>query len=228
MITLKTVIVDIDGTLINSQKRKDKFYSLAINKLNKQYGHKYPFSLRALLKKRDLLFRSYPDGRRNDPELLLKDFLLRYKLPKDEFESLLIRLMELYWDNLENSPIIEGASDFLYDLVQNGFNYILYSDGTSKETEFKLNLFPNNFLPLPYLIIVSDCRECSNQNIVPLGMNKNVETYKFLKNQYNAIAMVGNSEEFDIIPALKAGIYAFNVKKLTFKAIMKELLKIKS
>ncbi len=223
---LKTVLIDIDGTLLDSQKRKDQFYSLVINELNKQYGPN-TFSLQELLTTRDALFHSYPDGRRNDPKLILKKFLDAYELPIDEFKSTLTKLMDLFWQNLKKSRPIEDASDFLYELTQNGFRYLLYSDGTSEETNFKLNLFPDQFLPPPCRALVSDCRPCSNPNIIPLGRNKNAETYKFLKHQYGAIAMVGDSEAFDITPALQAGLHAFNVKKIPFKRIIKVLLKIK-
>lgn len=227
MIVLQTVLVDIDGTIIDSQKRKDQFYSIVINELNKSLGDNFSFSLPELLKKRDLLFHFYPDGRRNDPKLLLEEFLHPYKINKDELKNIITHLLNLYWLNLKKSKPFKEASRFLYEIMRNGFRYILYSDGTSEETDFKLNLLPDSFLPKPYLAIVSDSRKCSNENIIPLGRNKNVETYRFLKKTYNVIAMVGDSENFDILPAKQAGLYCFNVIKMNLKEILFKLLTIK-
>ncbi|MHA1278424.1 MAG: HAD family hydrolase [Candidatus Helarchaeota archaeon] len=224
---MKTVILDIDGTLLDSQTRKEEFYKLAIDKLKENYGTNYSFTLQNFLKKRNIIFHAYPDGRRNDPKFIINAFLEDYNIPQKIFDEILVELLEFYWENLSKSRPILGASKFLYDLVQNNYNFILYSDGTTEETEFKLNLFPDGFFPTTFLAFVSDSRDCNNKKIVPLGRNKNIETFLFLKNQYDVIAVIGDSEEFDILPASQVGLYAFNVKEWSFKMIMRELLKIK-
>jgi len=220
-----SVLIDIDGTILNTQEKKHEAYQEIIEVIRKTFSFNN-FNMDLFWSIVRIQFELFSDYRKNDMIIRLKMIRAFLDLPIDEFDLLLPHLIELYWNKISEGHEIPIAKNFLKELSNNNIIFYLFSDSSIEETQFKMKLFSKGFFPNEPTIFLTDHRESPNSKIITLGKNKIKETYQFLKDNYNARIMIGDSELFDILPAKQAGLEAFNIQDENFDNLLDKIFEV--
>ncbi|MHA1185783.1 MAG: HAD family hydrolase, partial [Candidatus Heimdallarchaeota archaeon] len=184
-----SIIFDVDGTLLNTQEKKSIAYEKIIEYLNSNFNKH--ITIEKFWSIVRIQFEIYSDYRKNDLEIRLRILRAFYDLDKKEFNEILPNLLSIYWNSLKNGTIYPQIKDIIKKIRKENITFYLFSDCSIDEMEFKLNLFPNNFLPDKIIAFVTDHRKSKHKNIISLGKNKIPETYRFLLKNYQTKIMIG-------------------------------------
>ena len=219
------IILDVDGTLLDTQEKKTEAYEEIIKRINEHFPNKN-IDMNLFWSIVRIQFELFSDFRKNDLEIRLRMIKAFRDFNSMKFNELLPHLVEIYWEKLLEGKEYPKAREFIEKIANNKIEYYLFSDCSIEEMEFKIKLFSNSFFPKFPTIFISDHRKSSNSNIICLGRNKTPETFDFLKKEYQTKIMVGDSELFDIIPAKKAGLVTFHVRNGEFGNIAEKIIEV--
>ncbi len=221
------VLIDIDGTICDAQKKKFDAYVSCLEFINEHFREELsePMDIDFLWNIARAQFAVFSGNLKNDNDIRFSLALGFCGITRRNIAPVLPELDRCYWEGLEGFQVYPGAGELFDYLLLKGYDYHLFSDTSAKEAEFKIQRFPKGFLPGDPRIIVTDHSYNEDERILALGMDKVAETYRFLKENWKMVAMVGDSDFFDIIPAQEAGLLAFKVKDGNIGATLENVKK---
>ncbi len=219
----KSVLIDIDGTICDAQERKIIAYEQCLEYLKKCFPQFEVQINRELLNKiTNVQFSVFRMNDKNDLNIRFRMLLSFLGVEERLIENHLPELNNIYWKSLEEMKVFPKITDLLNTIIGNEHIYYLFTDSSATEAGFKLDRFPDDFLPGNPHVFVTD-KISSNPRIIPLGMEKEARTYQYLREEYGAVAMVGDSLDFDIIPARVGGLEAFDINKISIEDLKEQI-----
>jgi FMN phosphatase YigB (HAD superfamily) len=231
----KTAIVDLDNTLICSEKLRESGQKKAVEFLVKElrkYSINTSFADYGIVKKQQ--YALFADGRATDKRMRFEMFLKKAGANTMERKNLVALAMGIYFKELGKFREYKFSSGFINALHDKGYKIVLYSHATTEEAFFKLRKMKSSTLRFVSRLYSTD-KKTINQypknnwqkrampKVISIGMKKNARSYLFLKKKENAVMMFGNSEKHDIIPAQKAGLNAILVKNGNLRKALKSI-----
>ena len=217
--TRKSVIFDIDGTICDAQHRKVKAYSQCLEYLRDSFPNlKEEISHELFNKITNVQFSIFRLNEKNDVNIRFTMLLSFLEVKIENINAHLPELNRIYWENLGELKFFPKMRDLFELITRHGSIYYLFTDSSTEEAEFKLKRFPSDYFPENPRVFVTD-NNSRNTRITPLGMEKNADAYRFLKDEYDAFIMIGDSPDFDIIPAREAGLEALDVNQIPHESM---------
>ncbi|MCK4615125.1 MAG: HAD family hydrolase [Thermoplasmata archaeon] len=227
---MKSVLIDIDGTICDGQERKYAAFRECVGLLNRRFHHhlKSPITMDVFWGITRAQFSVYTGSKKNDLNTRFRMLLSLAGMDEKEIEDILPELDKIYWQNLSKTSFYPGANDVISCIKEQGFDVYYFTDSSVREAVFKLSLFPDELSPRTSKIIVTSSGNSMetrpDKQIISIGQEKTGKAYQYLKENYGAVAMIGDSPEFDIIPAKKAGLAAFEVRDGNIEGILDGLI----
>ena len=222
----KNVLIDIDGTICDAQERKRIAYEQCLDYLKECFPRlEVQIKTELLNKITTIQFSVFRLNNKNDLNIRFKMLLTFLGVEKKVIHKHLPELNNIYWRNLEEMKVFPKITGLLDIIIENGHLYYLFTDSSTTEAGFKLDRFPPGFLPGNPNVFVTD-KDSSDPRIIPLGMEKEARTYQYLREEYGAVAMVGDSPDFDIIPARGGGLEAFDINKISVEDLKVQISKL--
>jgi len=224
--SMKNILMDIDGTICDGQDRKCAAFRECLDQLNIRFAGrlKEPLTMELFWGIVRAQFSVFTGSEKNDLDIRFRMLLSFACMDEKEIESILPELNEIYWKNLSRTCFYPRAKDVINAIKEQGFGVYFFTDSSVEEARFKLNLFPDEFSPGTSKIMITSCEETTDKRIIPIGLEKTGKAYQYLKDEYGAVAMIGDSMDFDIIPARRAGLAAFEVKDGNIESTLDRLV----
>lgn len=232
----RSVIIDLDDTLIESENLRKKGQEKAVAFLVKELKNdKIVASYNDFKKVKDEQYKMFSDGRLSNKRMRFDMFLKKYGIKGKTLDDLTEKSTKIYFTGLGRFKEYKNSTKFLFALKKAGYKIIIFSHATTEEAYFKMQRMKKSTVKLIDKVYSTDKYGITKYplkikgkdrfpKVIPLGMLKNVKTYSLIKKKDNAIAMFGDSKKHDIIPAKEAGLKSFFVSKGSFVKSLKEFL----